>query len=553
MSNQQAVRQSTPGCRLAQVGALLLWGAASLACGTETSTGEAGMISGSVTADRGTVWGFQVKARDITHRITYTVFTRFGNYRVPNLLPGSYEVRVAQKGFESPVHKVELTAGQSQLLDLKLTAIPVPPSQAPWLSPDRNDVEMVDYDQLYPPGPGRDALESACMSCHGRFIFHRQAWPEEVWRHHADRMSAPGGSIPHLSEHTKSVVVSYLTKNFGPDSVHRELKLDNLQVDEEKISKALYIEYDLAPPKEGKRRLHDPYPAADGTIWYTDTGANSILQLDPREPDFWKRLKDYPTPTPQAGLHGLTIDSRGHAYWSEMSGGHLGEFDPETEEFTSHKFPTPGAMLQVIVDSQDNVWYNLARGNKIGKLDARTRQISQWNIPTVDSFAYGLVADQKDRIWWSAIAQHRIGRFDPQTQKLTEYPTPTQPSGPRRLSVDSQGKIWVAYFFGQALGVFDPKSEEWKEYRYPLRYSQGYDAWTDADDNVWVTESAYDSLLKFDQKTQEFTYYPLPQTGGLPGVPKIEIDAEGTIWFGYRDSPRITAVAFKPNGNTVTE
>ena len=156
MSNQQAVRQSTPGCHLAQVGALLLWGAASLACGTETSTGEAGMISGSVTADRGTVWGFQVKARDITHRITYTVFTRSGNYRVPNLLPGNYEVRVAQKGFESPVHKVELTAGQSQFLDLKLTAIPVPPSQAPWLSPDRNDVEMVDYDQLYPPGPGRD-------------------------------------------------------------------------------------------------------------------------------------------------------------------------------------------------------------------------------------------------------------------------------------------------------------------------------------------------------------------------------------------------------------
>ena len=151
------------------------------------------MISGTVAADRGTVWGFQVKARDITHRITYTVFTRSGNYRIPNLLPGSYEVRVAQKGFESPVHKVELKAGQSQLLDLKLTAVAVPPSQAPWLSPDRDDVEMVDYDQLYPPGPGREALESACMSCHGRFIFHRQAWPEEVWRHHADRMSAPGG------------------------------------------------------------------------------------------------------------------------------------------------------------------------------------------------------------------------------------------------------------------------------------------------------------------------------------------------------------------------
>jgi virginiamycin B lyase len=529
--------------------ALLLSGITFSSYASKTFKGELGVISGTLSVDKGTVYGFQVKARDITHRITYTVFTRSGKYQIPNLLSGSYEVRVVQKGFQSPTHKVELETGQHQTLDLELTAITAPPSQAPWLSPDRSDVEMVDYDQLYPPGPGRDALESACMSCHGRFIFHRQAWPEEVWQYHSDRMSAPGGNIPHLSEHTKSIVVSYLSKNFGPTSAHRELKLDNFQVDEETVSKAIYIEYDLVPPKDGKRRLHDPYPSLDGTVWFTDTGANSIFQLNPREPDFEKRLKDYPTPTPQAGLHGLVIDTRGHVYWSEMLGGHLGEFNPKTGKFTSHKFPTSGAMLQVIVDSQDNIWYNLARGNKIGKLDAETRQITQWDIPTEGSFPYGMIADQKDRIWWSAIAQHRIGSFEPKTQKLTEYLTPTQPSGPRRLSVDSQGKIWVAYFFGQALGVFDPKSGKWKEYRYPLKYSQGYDARTDANDNVWITESTYDSLVKFDQKSQQFSYYPLPQTGGLPGVPKIEIDPEGTIWFGYRDSPRITAVAFQPEGN----
>ena len=49
--------------------------------------------------------------------------------------------------------------------------------------------------------------------------------------------------------------------------------------------------------------------------------------------------------------------------------------------------------------------------------------------------------------------------------------------------------------------------------------------------NLPGTESqrAYDTLAKFDPKTAKFTYYPYPNLTGF--VPKVETDAQGTIWF----------------------
>ena len=58
-----------------------------------------GVISGSVTADRGTVAAFRVKARHTEQRIAYTVYTVGGRYQIFNLPMGTYEVRVIEAGF----------------------------------------------------------------------------------------------------------------------------------------------------------------------------------------------------------------------------------------------------------------------------------------------------------------------------------------------------------------------------------------------------------------------------------------------------------------------
>lgn len=528
---------------------------------------ERGLLSGRVTADQGVVRGFRVKAKDMVHRITYTVYTLKGRYQFAELPPSSYEVRVLEMGLESPVEKVELRPGENKKVDFALKASNKP-----------SPMEYVDYDTLYPPGPDRDVLMMTCGGCHGRTTFHRGRRTPDGWRKAVDHMTTlePVGisnanGVPvlrHVPPEDKERIISYLTKNFGMDSKPRDLKLDDLVVDEDEVAHAVFVEYDAldikpgaqpaplvptggrtVPPNDGprKRMLHDPYPTPDGYIWYADPVWNSMMRLDPREMDPQKRWREYPIAGPSVSLHGNVVDSKGHVYWAEIAGGSLGELDPKTGEMTRHKFPTGGAMLQVVVDSQDNVWYDLIHGSSIGKLDANTRKISQWEIPTPDANPYGLIVDKNDKVWAVDIAKHQVVQFDPVTEKFTLYPTPTQPSGPRRLGVNSKGIIWFAEYLGNALGMLDPKTGKIVEYKFPLRYTQGYEAWPDTEDNIWVSDNVYDSLIQFNPQTKKFTYYPLPQF--RYNIPKIEIGKDGSIWFGSRGIENITAVNLRPNGN----
>src|SRR5438105_1334953 len=78
--------------------------------GFSQSSGVAatGTLTGTVTADKGEVRGLRVKARDTVRGISYTVYTKNGQYHIYNLPSGSYEVQLVEESFTSPVQRVQL-------------------------------------------------------------------------------------------------------------------------------------------------------------------------------------------------------------------------------------------------------------------------------------------------------------------------------------------------------------------------------------------------------------------------------------------------------------
>src|SRR3970282_163905 len=96
----------------------------------------------------------------------------------------------------SPVERMDLAAGATKTLDLALKAVE-----------PKSDVELVDFDTLYPPGSGRDVL------------------------------IAPS---PDLPEQQRELLIECLASNFGPNAPRRDLKKDQFQVDEDAIADALY-------------------------------------------------------------------------------------------------------------------------------------------------------------------------------------------------------------------------------------------------------------------------------------------------------------------------
>ena len=74
-----------------------------------------GRVIGTITADRGEVRGFRVKARDTVNRIMYTTFTKAGRYRFVDLPASDYEIWVLQQGYESPVEGTQIDRKSTRL------------------------------------------------------------------------------------------------------------------------------------------------------------------------------------------------------------------------------------------------------------------------------------------------------------------------------------------------------------------------------------------------------------------------------------------------------
>ncbi len=568
---------------------LLFWVASGNAQSKDAATAE---ISGTVTANRDyalseasgnhipALVAVRVRARDAERHITYTVFTQKGHYQIYNLPAGSYQMSALQDGFDSDGPTVEVKAGEKKTADVALV-----------VRPDKLRSELVDFDTLFPPGPTRDYLLQNCMGCHG---YEHIPWQRmgggvgrnpEVWGAAVSRMFNMDGTSPvnhtgvpqvnpaAIPEAKREEIAAYFSKIFPEGMKRRDLKLDDLKLDEAALSRAIYIEYDLPPIKEGPKSEyseHDVWPSKiSNSVYVAQMGTDSVQAMDRSRIDYPGRFQTFVLPNPDEGHrvlgpHGITQAKDGHVYTADIDESGVSELDPETGKTIYYATPTRSTPHTIRSDSKGNVWFTEMQGvSKIGKLDAVTKKITEWDPSPTDTNAhyYGMTVDQKDRVWAVGMTSHKIVGYDPKTDKWSVYATPTQPSGPRRPTVDSKGKVWFSEHIGQALGVLDPDTGKITEYKDPFKLGGGYECYADSHDNIWVTLRSYGVLARFDQKTKTYTYFPEPfpdimgrenpgpngtRLGGLY-PPKIEEDGKGTFWYsGIRMT---TLTAFKPEGN----
>jgi sugar lactone lactonase YvrE/mono/diheme cytochrome c family protein len=571
-------RQTAPRRRVCIVLGLLL----GAALGASPAAAQTGILSGQVTADDGAVVAFRVKARDTVHRVSYTVYTVDGAYRIYNLPPSTYEVSVVEEGFDTAVREVEVTAGETVTADLSLSSTGAVASQgagARGASAQRNygggagddrAVELVDFDTLYPPHPARDVMLRACFGCHGPAGFHRRGRRNEAgWRAAVDRMFDPNGRVADMaagvpqvtydlvSPEQKEEIIQYLAANFGPGSTQRDLELDPLVRDEEALGDAVYVQYEL---NRGPRRelsngvtprgsIHSVFAslADPGVIWVSGNGSNAILKVDTRELDFEQRTTEYWIENPDninVTPHGI-IEYRGKVYWVELTGDHFGELDPATGEMTRYQMPTTGAgPHSVWVDSRGNFWYTyFASAGKIARFNLATKEFTEWE-PLEGFSGYGILVDRQDRVWAVGLHTPAVFMYNQETSEWTSYAT-THPA--RRPAIDSRGKIWSAHYFGNVISRVDPVTGAVTEFELPLKDGNPYDLWPDEEDNLWVENAIYNSLVRFDPEQEVFTYYPFPELRAH--TPKLDRDGDGTLWFTLRNQSGPGIAAFKPRGN----
>src|SRR5262245_47089613 len=218
----------------------------------------------------------QVFIRNVDKRILYMVYTNAGQFRAVALFPGNYEVKVSTKGLESDIQKLTLKTGESPKLKLSLHAITASAQRtivnALETNTESNSTVTIEqsYDEIYPPGPGRDVAERTCIICHGENFLPGRPGNLTAWTARLDRMMGKANwdrpaasyaegllsyraSALRFSRQDREDLLAYLVKNFGPDAKPRAVRIDQeMPLDEAKLGKAMYIEYYVPPDPPGK-------------------------------------------------------------------------------------------------------------------------------------------------------------------------------------------------------------------------------------------------------------------------------------------------------------
>ena len=533
-------------------------------------------LSGTVTAAQ-PFTAAQVLIRNVDKQVQYMVYTSGGRFRAVALFPGNYEISVRHNGVQSDVQKLALKAGDSPTIALTLQGTPAAAAAT------------ASYDEIYPPGPGRDILERVCINCHGENRFAGMPATEEVWTGRIDRMmgrhtwDTPASMYQHgavtfrdasrsFSIEDRKTLIGYLAKNLGPTQKPRRVRVDKpMPLDEAALSKAMYIEYLVPddPPGQGvhapenrigqyvgRRVGQDVRFDAEGNVWLAERGIpHRLVRLDPRT----GVQKDYVLPDPKNGIHEVLTDPTGMIWLPEHQGTQptaakrLLGFNPKTEKW-EHLIPmdpdnqirNPIKWMQSLaMDSKGNIYVGWIMGGALSKWERATNKVTVHPIPQHNAIPYGVVADRNDNIWVALWNLGGVGKFDTVTNQWTIFTPPTYPGHVRRPNVDSKNNIWFGIYAAGPrqgkLAKLDQTTGRFTEYAIPMQNAEPYDVAPDAEDNIWSADAGqHAAIWKFNPRDQKFTFYPKPQAAA--DTPKIQVTRDGAVWYSPRGSANMPAI-----------
>ena len=307
--------------------------------------GAGGTLTGTVKDPAGAPFkGAFVRLRNERNKVTISVLSDSqGRYRAQNVPPGVYEVRATAMGFKAdPRPGVKIGDGSSATQDFALEK-----GMVRW-----SDLSVYQGSKLLPEGKGKDLLFGRCFACHGfqsRMASTRR--DENGWLRAVNFMRDDMHYFlsPGFTDQNAADVVSYLTKTFGEDSDLPRSPADLPAYKSlvrnfgDEAMKIQYVDYELPGPN---RFPWSGVPDKDGKIWMPYYGrANRIARLDPGSGE----IQEFRVPNQTtAAIHSAVPAPDGTVWFSEQGANKIGRWDPKTEAITEYQAPyLPGKEGQI--------------------------------------------------------------------------------------------------------------------------------------------------------------------------------------------------------------
>jgi virginiamycin B lyase len=494
------------------------------------SLGYGAEVTGAVKGPDGAPFkGAFVQARNAQTKITVNVLSRKdGQYRIPNLAAGEYEIRIRAVGYQAqPRTGVSLTADQKVSFEFELKK-----GQIHW-----TDISLYQADQLLPEGKGKGALftpqpgqpTATCAACHGiQTRIASTVRDEAGWRDRVEYMRTT--MRVRINDREAADIASYLNSVFGEDS---NLPKSPAELPGyEKVAQSfgddamniVYVEYEV-----GGKFPWSAVPDKKGNIWIPYNGpVNKIARLDPKT----GKLDDFPVSSPDVlRIHSAVPAADGTVWFSEQFKNKIGRLDPDTKQVTEYESPSPGTTHTIRVDSKGMIW---STGNPLNRFDPETHKFTAFHAD--DGAFYGITIDKDDNVWAGGLRDDgKLYRVNSKGEQKSWAP-PTK-GEPRRIQVASDGSVWFGEYFSGKVAHFDPKTETFKEYKLPGARPSPYALGIDKNEKIWYASYYMDQLGCLDPKTGNVTVYPYPHSENT--LREFFPDDQGRLWYGSPSNDRV--------------
>ena len=422
----------------------------------------------------------------------------------------------------------------------------------------------------------KTALEQ-CGFCHqqGSFFMRRERSDEE-WQQVLERMIGYGA---RPSSEMQQKLIDTFQKGYTDLRQHPE-KVLQAKPWEAQLAASTVTEWPIGDPFS---QMHDLLLAANGKVYVGDNLQDRLWEIDtktgqtvvyktPVDADdeiggmFSGRLKTFPKLETTAGIHSFaesTVD--GHIFITPSLQRRLFEFDPETKQFTVHRFDEGLYPHTVRVDPEDNVWFTLALSNQVARFDRKTgefrlytlpardtkeeislalsnviRKLMNWGLPmhwlpidkqvTGMPMPYGIDIAPDGKVWFARLHANSIGVIDPKDDSVQIIDTPFQ--APRRMRVDAVGDVWITAFPEGKIVRYSPAAGSFTDYPLPSAlnnvetpYALNVDR---ARQQVWVTGTSSDTLMRLDIASGDWDTFPM--TRKVTFTRDIEIAKDGSVY-----------------------
>jgi virginiamycin B lyase len=198
--------------------------------------------------------------------------------------------------------------------------------------------------------------------------------------------------------------------------------------------------HSLAPGPDGRIWFNGHFTRNPEQIGYFDTATEMIQTFEVPSP-----------PMPDGGStipYGLRMDGDGILWGTQLLGGRLIRFDPETEAFALFPLPTPySGPRRLDVSDDGTVWIPEYAAGRLARFDPAGEHFTEFALPIPDALPYIVrVDDRRGWVWIATAAADVVLRFHVEDERFDVFTLPTPHVIVRHMELNEEsGTLWLSY------------------------------------------------------------------------------------------------------------